>query len=190
MQPRTASHVRRRAPALAIASAIATTSATALAASAIYDFEAVPVGTSYHVGDTVAASHADIDFVPFQRKNLSWHSGGLGIIVESTTGEDFMDLNEISTRVRPDVDASFVRFEYRWMGGNVNLAVNGTLANVDEPVLLDDTVLGNCDVDVTKIVIPGGYRGVVTLTPHAGHDIDSFATGGVQYSIDDVRHDW
>jgi|JI8StandDraft_1071087.scaffolds.fasta_scaffold47661_2 hypothetical protein len=193
MQP-FVSRISRRAAVLGMASIVALGSGTALAANAIYNFTSLATGTTYVVGDVIAAANATIELTQFQWSNGTWTAGGIAEVVASTNAAGSapreLNLNNINVRVIPNTQATSATFKYAWFGGNVNLGVNGNLSNVLEPMLWNGIVLGGASVTVTQVNIAGGYRGTVTITPQAGTTIERFGTGGQEYYIDDVRHDW
>lgn len=97
-----------------------------------------------------------------------------------------LNLNNIMVRVTPDIPAAGAHYRYADLGGNVNLGVNGDFRNVADLILLDGTVVGGCDISVTKVNFFGGHRGEVEITPQAGVTIERFGVGGQEFYIDDV----
>jgi hypothetical protein len=190
----TSHRLTRRALALGGLCVAALASATALAANAIYNFTSLAAGTTYTVGDVIAAANATIELTQFQWSDGTWTAGGIATVVSSTNAAGSapreLNLNNINVRVIPNNPATSATFKYAWFGGNVNLGVNGNLSNVLEPMLWNGIVLGSASVTVTQVNIAGGYRGTVTITPQVGTTIERFGTGGQEYYIDDVRHDW
>ena len=190
----TSSRVSRRTLGLGLGAFIALASTTALAANAIYNFTSLASGTTYVVGDVVNAADATIELTRFQWDDGTWTAAGIATVVTSTTAAGSptkeLNLNNIMVRVIPDTPATSATYKYADLGGNVNLGVNGDHRNVGDLIALDGTVVGNCDITVTQVAIAGGHRGVVTITPQAGFDIDMFGVGGQEFYVDDVRHDW
>jgi hypothetical protein len=195
MQPTPSVRISRRSLGLGVGAFIALVSTTALAASAVYDFSSLAAGSTYHVGDIVNAADATIELTQFQWDDgTTWTAGGVATVVSSTNAAGSatkeLNLNNIMVRVIPDTPAVSARLKYAWFGGNVNLGVNGDHHNELEPMDLDGIVAGGCDITVTQVNIMGGYRGVITITPQAGNDIERFGVGGQEFYVDDVRHDW
>lgn len=159
-----------------------------------YNFSSLPTGSAYAVGDVVNAIDATIEFKQFQRSDNTWTANG-GAEVEMSTyanGSPTKELNltNIMVRVIPGTPAVSAQYKYADLdlsaNGNVNLGVNGDHRNVEQLIMLNGTVVGGCDISVTEVVIAGGQRGVVTITPQAGNTIQMFGVGGQEFYIDDV----
>ena len=164
--------------------------ATIAAALTCYDFSSF--AGSFVVGDVVAAANATITLHRFQWDNGIWTAGGVASVVASSfaagTPINELSLNNIMVRVTPDAPAAGARYLYAYLGGNVNFGVNGDFRNVGDLSALDGTVVGGCDISVTRVNFAGGYRGEVEIVPQAGVAIERFGVGGQEFYIDDVCH--
>jgi hypothetical protein len=166
-----------------------------LGGMASYNFSSLVAGTTYHFGDIVPTLNATIEVLKFQWIDGTWFAGGEAKVVTSSyangSAPHELNLNNINVRVIPNIPATSASFKFGWLGGNVNLGVNGILSNVIEPNLWNGIVLGGATVTVTiNQVFASGYNGTVTITPLAGNSLERFGTGGQEYFIDDVRHYW
>ena len=164
------------------------TAAHESAVSTCYNFSSF-AGT-FMVGDVVAATGATINFQQFQWSNGMWTAGGFGQVVASSVADgtpvNELDLNNIFMRVTPTTPSAGATYRYADLGGNVNFGVNGDFRNVADISTLDGTVIGGCDIMVTRTNIPGGYRGIVEINPLPGVMIDRFGVGGQEFFVDDV----
>jgi hypothetical protein len=160
------------------------------AVSTCYNFSSF--AGSFAVGDVVAAAGATISFIPFQWSNGMWTAGGIASVVASTfaggTPVNELNLNNIMMRVTPDTPSTGASYRYADLGGNVNFGVNGDFRNVADLNTLNGTVVGGCDITVTRTNFAGGYRGIVVITPQPGVTIDRFGAGGQEFYVDDVCH--
>jgi len=160
------------------------------AVSTCYNFSSF--AGSFAVGDVVAAADATISFIPFHWSNGMWTAGGTASVVASSfaggTPVNELNLNNIMVRVTPDTPSIGASYRYADLGGNVNFGVNGDFRNVADINTLDGTVVGGCDITVTRTNFLGGYRGIVEITPQPGVTIERFGAGGQEFYIDDVCH--
>jgi hypothetical protein len=162
----------------------------ALPAPTCYNFSSF--AGSFGVGDVVNTADATISFHQFQWDNGMWTAGGVASVVASSfaagTPVNELNLNNIMVRVTPDIPSTGASYRYADLGGNVNFGVNGDFRNVANLDALDGTVVGGCNISVTRTNFLGGHRGVVTIAPQAGVTIERFGVGGQEFYIDDVCH--
>ena len=158
------------------------------AVSTCYNFSSF--AGSFMVGDVVAATGATINFQQFQWSNGMWTAGGVASVVASTfaggTPVNELNLNNIFMRVTPNTPSTGASYRYADLGGNVNFGVNGDFRNVADISTLNGTVIGGCNVLVTRTNFPGGYRGIVEITPPPGVLLERFGVGGQEFFVDDV----
>jgi hypothetical protein len=164
---------------------------------ALYNFTSLAAGTTYHFGDIVPTANATVEVLKFQWSDGTWTAGGVAEVVTTQyangSAPHELNLNNINVRVIPNIPATYASFKYGYLGGNVNLGVNGILSNVSDPMQWNGIVLGGATVTVTITQgsqAAGQYSGVVTITPLVGNTLERFGTGGQEYFIDDVRHYW
>lgn len=167
-----------------------TTASHESAVTTCYNFSSF-AGT-FAVGDVVAATGATINFQQFQWSNGMWTAGGSASVVASTwaggTPVNELNLNNILMRVTPNTPSNGVNYRYADLGGNVNFGVNGDFRNVLDLDTLDGAVVGGCNIMVTRMNFPGGYRGIVEIMPQPGVMVDRFSVGGQEFFVDDVCH--
>jgi hypothetical protein len=160
------------------------------AVSTCYNFSSLT--GSFAVGDVFNAADVTASFLEFQFSSGLWTAVGTASAVTSSnaggTPVDELNLSNILMRVTPDTASTGVSYRYADMGGNVNFGVNGDFRNVADISSLDGTVVGGCDIMVTRTNIAGGYRGFVVITPQSGVTIERFAVGGQEFFVDDVCH--
>jgi hypothetical protein len=153
-----------------------------------YDFSSF--AGIFAVGDVINLADAVITFHQFQWVNFVWTANGSAEVVASNfaagTPTKELNLNNIMVRVTPDIPAAGAHYLYADLGGNTNFGVNGDFRNVGDLIALDGTMVGGCNISVTKI---GGnpHRGEVQITPQAGVTIEKFGVGGQEFYLDDVR---
>jgi hypothetical protein len=167
-----------------------TTATHESAVSTCYNFSSLT--GSFMVGDVVAATGATINLQQFQWSNGMWTAGGVATVFASTiaggTPVNELNVNNIFVRVTPDTPSAGVTYRYADLGGNINFGVNGDFRNVADISALDGTVVGGCDIMVTRMNFSGGYRGFVEINPQPGVMIERFGVGGQEFYIDDVCH--
>ena len=165
-----------------------TTATHESAVTTCYNFSSF-AGT-FAVGDVVMPAGATINFQQFQWANGMWTAGGSASVVATTwaggTPVNELNLNNILMRVTPNTPSNGVNYRYADLGGNVNFGVNGDFRNVGDLNTLDGTVVGGCDIMVTRMNFPGGYRGIVEIMPQPGVMIERFSVGGQEFFVDDV----
>lgn len=164
--------------ALCVGAFVSATPTTAHAAVRCFNFESIPAGTTFNIGDTSSIAPGEVRFVPLLP---SQPSTGFGRIVTSNFagGSSFQEinLNNIGMRLVLDDTCERATFLYDDHGGHVNFELNGQVTVVDD--LSDLNIPG---VTVTETAIAGGKRGRVTIVGA----IDSFGVGGQEFHADDV----
>lgn len=195
----TLSQLRSTLGAALVACLPLSAASVAHAAEACYDFEFLNAGTAYTVGSVIVGADAEIRLARFRWDNGQWTADGVATVVESTNAEgsaqNELNLNNIVTRIFPDVGATRAEFVYADFGGNVNFGVNGDFRNVANLAALDGSLVGGCRVSVTSgdILDAGvvvGTRGDVIVEPEQVATIDVFSVGGQEFYVDDVCHEW
>ncbi|MDD9965942.1 MAG: hypothetical protein OXR73_06965 [Myxococcales bacterium] len=167
-------------------------SAAPVSAQVCYDFEDLPVGTSYEVGDVVTTPDTTTTLNQFQWSNGLWTDEGVATVVPSNnalgSGSQELNLNNINMRVFGHVPPGEVRFRYADLGGNVNFGVNGDFVNVGNLSALDGTVQGGCLIEVVWLSGPSGESGRVRVSPLDVQAAAVVAVGGQEFYVDDFCH--
>jgi len=162
-----------------------TAACAAPAAASCLKMEGPAPGTTAGVGPLVALPDGNVNLVPFQWSSGIWTAAGVATIVVSNWAAGSpvqeMNLNNISLQVLPAPAVATATFNYADFGGNVNLRVNGALANVADLSAVP-AVLGGVGVVVTRINLFGYHFGTVTLNGV----INGFTVGGQEFFVDDV----
>ena len=91
-----------------------------------------------------------------------------------------LEVNNATAVFELSSPASNIEIKLGEYGGNVNLRVNGMLAN--EPDFMAITSLGGATVTHSVTAVPGGYMDVMTISG----SISSIGIGGQELWIDDV----
>jgi uncharacterized repeat protein (TIGR01451 family) len=151
--------------------------------AATIDFEDLPLGDEYEVGDTFTTSGIPVNVEPFQWSNGIWTSNGYTKVVNGGhaggAGNE-MVVNNVNLDFgfgTPIESFSLLFGEY---GGNLNIEVNGDLRNFENLDGIDGLTIGG--VGVSVIGGSGGDKGHLILTGA----IEQFAIGGQEFYIDDV----
>lgn len=180
---------------LAIISALAIIGSNSAHAAGCEHFDTIPVGTEYRVGDTIPYPAGNVTFQRFKWSNGTFTTGGYATVVDQFThnahgiASPELNLNNIKAHWVMDPEpASLFYMKYSDSGGNVNLYINGFLANVDNLSQLNGRTIGGVEVEVSQVNEANqngqytGMHGTVTLVG----EIERFGIGGQEFRIDDV----
>ena len=147
-------------------------------------FEDLTLGTIYIVGQTFTTSGIPITVKQFQRGNGTWTSDGDTTVVNAgLAGGSGNELNVNNVNLDFDIPVpvtgcSLLFGEY---GGNCNIKINGDFLNFANLADINGLTIGG--VNVSVINGGGNDAGSLTLTG----TINSFAIGGQEFFIDDVK---
>jgi len=152
------------------------------------DFEDLPLGTQYHVGDTFTDSGIVIAVQKFQWGNLEWCNGNCGYTEVSDNSSWCWPGGSGQHMVVNNVNLNFtVAFSWEGLsllfgeyGGNLNIEINGDFRNFENFQDIDGDIIGGVDVSVVNGF--GNDRGSLNLSG----TINSFTIGGQELCIDDV----
>jgi plastocyanin len=143
-----------------------------------------PPGPSYAVGDSFTEEAVTLNAKPFQWSDGTDFSGGKATQVSSNLAHGSlskeMQLNNIT--LAADFSSATVQtltVAYGEYGGNVNLWLNGSLANTNDFGDLDGTALGGVAI---KVIPTTPEYGEIQLTGI----ISQFGIGGQELFIDDL----
>jgi len=146
------------------------------------EFEDPPYPQSYSYGDFFADSGAIIELGEFFWLPTGSTTGGSCNVDNSQiSGGTGQDVNSNNINLDFDFGDSYVRLDllYADLGGNVNLSVNGVLANVANITDLHGTTLGGALIVVQPPLVNKGQLIVTGV-------ISDFAIGGQELWIDHV----
>jgi hypothetical protein len=146
------------------------------------DFEDLPYPHSYSYGQFFVDSGAIIELGEFFWFPTGSTTGGsCPVDNRQLSGGTDQDVNSNNINLDFDFGEPFVRLDllYTDYGGNVNVRVNGALANVADIASLHMTTLGGASIVLQG---PSGSTGQLIVTG----DISTFAIGGQELWIDHV----
>jgi hypothetical protein len=146
------------------------------------EFDGVPAGTTYVVGDTFTDAGVTMSLERFQWGNLVWTDTGHAFVdvnqMAGHAGQD-LNLNNINLRLRSETCIAGISLRFGEYGGNVNLDVNDNFHNVENFMDLHGVVVGGVLVQVTDL---GGGKGRLDLIGN----IKSLAVGGQELWVDHI----
>ena len=147
------------------------------------DFEDLPPGSKYEVGNTFQSSGVEISVERFQWSNGQWTDSGFAEIddqgLAGGTGQD-IHVNNVNLRFDFGVPCRGLSFLFGEYGGNLNIEINDDFRNFENLADIDGATIGGVEVSVA-----GGFgndKGIVELSGV----ITSFAVGGQELWIDHV----
>ena len=145
------------------------------------DFEDLPLGKEYRVGDVFIDSEVTITVQRFQWINGQWQTDGF-TKVENTgraggSGQE-MFVKSVNLDFNFGCTCDTLTLLFGEYGGNLNIRINGAFKNFQNFVDLNGTTLGN----VLVLVASGQNKGSLSFVGK----IDSFAIGGQELWIDHV----
>jgi len=146
------------------------------------DFEDLPLGGEYHVGDSFVDSGVVIAVEHFQWGNGQWTDGGYAKVEnEGLAGSSGQEMAVNNVNLRFDFgDSSYTGLSLRYgeYGGNINIEINGDLRNVAD---FSDVMspVGGVHVSTGNL---GNGMGALVLSG----TINSLAIGGQELWIDHI----
>ena len=154
------------------------------ASATVVDFEDLSLGATYNVGDSFTTSG-----VVITGQEFFWLPSGsttVGFVEVENSGLAGGAGNELHTN---NINLSFdfgiiltgLALQYGEFGGNINLEINGSLANVENFVNIPAN-LGGTSVFTFDTGTPGQSSGAMFVTG----TINSFKIGGQELWIDNV----
>ncbi len=150
----------------------------------LVDFEDLPPGAVYHVGDNIAASGFGVSVLPFQWSDGNWTSDG-SALVDNTgdAGGSGNELNVNNVNIRFDLSAcrpGLLTLLFGEYGGNINLEINGEFHNKPDFQNLNGQYVGGVLVSVTSL---GSGKGILKLEG----PVADFTVGGQELFIDNIE---
>ncbi|UCF44048.1 MAG: PEP-CTERM sorting domain-containing protein [Planctomycetota bacterium] len=156
------------------------------AEAVVVDFEDMTPAT-YNVGNSFTTSGVVVTAEQFQWSGGTWYAGGSAHIQSSTNagGAGYeIHTNNINLSFDFGLPCDGLSLQYGEYGGNINLEINGSLANVENFANLPAT-LGGTSIFVLDTGTPGQSTGAMFVIGVVGN-IDSFKIGGQELWIDNV----
>lgn len=148
-------------------------------------FEDLSVGSRFSVGQQFVDADITMELQPFVLSNGQPTTNGFALVDDAGnaggTGHD-LRLNNANVAFQLKRASSLLTIQFGEYGGNVNLTINGKLANVADFGLLDGTTLGDVAIAVTNV------SGPVAVLQLSG-PVEELAIGGQELWIDDVEVD-
>ncbi|MBL1137790.1 MAG: hypothetical protein HND46_20960 [Chloroflexi bacterium] len=146
-----------------------------------FEFERLPLGMTYHVGDNFAVTGATVEAQEFQ-----WADGTLFPDGEATVENGGMaggsgseiHTNNINLQFKLDTPVDGLILLYGAYGGNLNLEINGDFINTPDFPSLHGSSLGGVNIYVDDI---NGTLGRLILEG----TIEYFRIGGQEFWFDD-----
>jgi hypothetical protein len=157
------------------------------AEAVVVDFEDLSLGGTYNVGDTFTTSGVVVTAEQFQWSGGTWHAGGSAAVENggaAGAGGYEVHTNNINLSFDFGLPCDGLSLQYGEYGGNINLAINGNLANVENFANLPAT-LGGTSIFVLDTGIPGQSTGAMFVIGVVGN-INSFEIGGQELWIDNI----
>ena len=155
------------------------------AEAVVVDFEDMVLGATYNVGDSFTTSGVVVTAEQFQWSGGTWYAGGSAAVQNSAYAggagyEVFANNINLSFDFGSPCDGVSLMYADRGgPGGNINLEINGSLANVDLFSNLP-TSLGGVSVFTTL-----GDTGALFVIGVVG-TVNSFKIGGQELCIDNI----
>ncbi len=162
---------------------------TGTAWAAFPSFDDLAVGTTYAVGDTFTSDGVLVKLDAFQWANGNWTNGGEARVTTDLWAHgsaNELNTNNINARynfvdsVGPQPSITLLFGEY---GGNINFAVNGDFANIDNFIDVDGVWLGGCSISVVSGGL-GNDHGVLKISAGPDDLIEELTIGGQELAVD------
>ncbi|MCA9473281.1 MAG: hypothetical protein KC594_14565 [Nitrospira sp.] len=162
-----------------------------------YDFNDLPVGSQYHLGDTVNAQHSVATLKQFyvSENQPSQQANQVAEVVSSNIpqgGAPSLKLYSINVQLTPTSPVEGVRLKYAENTGGAyvqNFEVNGQKHVLQGGLFqLNNRRIGNTEIFVTANQGGGNFIvGTLEIRAKPGTSIASFSIGGnSQFFVDDV----
>ncbi|MEL7045193.1 MAG: DUF6519 domain-containing protein [Pseudomonadota bacterium] len=150
-------------------------------------FENLELGSEFRVGDSFTEAGVLITGETFVWGNGTEFGGGFARVDDgnnsSSTGQD-MGTNNINLNFALPTPFSNALLDFGEFGGNINLRINGELANVNGMAALDGLTLGGVSVSVV-FTDESQVRGRLVMQADA-QPIASLSVGGQELWLDNV----
>lgn len=150
---------------------------------ACIDFEGLPDGEFYLVGESFTDSGVTMKVEQFQWSIGIWFAGGIAEVgTQGQAGHTGQELNLNNVNLSFDFRqcVGLLTLSFGEYGGNLNISINGDFRNFENMADIDGMVVGGVNVSVT-----GGFGGDSgTLSLHG--EVASLAVGGQELWIDHV----
>jgi hypothetical protein len=147
------------------------------------DFEDLPLGTVYGVGDVFVTSGVQVAGSDFQWGSGDWTSDGFAEVGNAGdaggSGQE-MIVNNLLLKFDFGGPVAGLRLRFGEYGGNLNIDINGEFVNFENFADINGAVIDGVSVSVVNGL--GNDQGILTLVG----TINSFAIGGQELVIDDV----
>jgi len=149
------------------------------------DFEDLPVGAAYHVGDIITTMGVNQIMVrDFQWNTGTWTDKGVASVgnagLAGGSGHE-ISVNNVNLDFRLDVPVTGLSLLFGEYGGNLNISVNSNFRNFENFADIDGLTIGGVHIKVVNGA--GNDMGSLHLTGM----ISQFFIGGQELLIDEVK---
>jgi len=146
------------------------------------DFEAIPHPTSFAVGNVFVEDGVNMIVTPFTwSSGIVFAGGSANTAITGSAGHAGHDMNTNNVNIRFNFNQAVNRVvlylgEY---GGNMNISINGAMANLSGILGMGTFILGGVEVNVLTL---SATNGIILLKGN----VNDFYIGGQEFFIDHV----
>jgi hypothetical protein len=148
------------------------------------DFDDIPLGATYNLGNTFITSGIPIRLERFQWSNGTWTDTGFTrVVAQGRAGGAWKELavNNVNLAFGIDVPVTGLSLLFGEYGGNLNIRINGDFRNFINFTDIDGLNIGNVHASVVNSL--GADTGILRLIGQ----IHDFAVGGQELFIDGLQ---
>ncbi|MGA1824844.1 MAG: hypothetical protein ACMUIP_09275 [bacterium] len=156
------------------------------------DFEDLPLGHQYYVGDSLTSAGIPMEVGPFEWSNGIWtYDGYIQVVDDECPVGSGNKLWFNNANLKIDFSAAGVALPRTLAltfydgGGNNNIEINGVFKNFENFCDIDGSIIDG--VEVSVISCPTN-QGILRLTAQSASAISFFAIGGQELCIDDIKY--
>ena len=142
-------------------------------------------GDTYHVGDTITTSQAEIVVEQFQGSDGTWTNTGTARVDDRNyargSGND-LNARDVNLNFQFDYPIDKISLKFGELGGNNNIRVNGVFQNVGNLISLNGNSIAGIQITVNANQEGNNWYGTLELNGN----INEFVIGGQELWLDDV----
>jgi hypothetical protein len=155
----------------------------AQATAGIVTFEDLPLRDVIHYGVCLFTEGVGIPIRAYQSPDGQWTTDGTATVVDGPFSGQALSTGSVNLEFLFWSSLTDLTLDYKYSGGNVNLQVNGVLANVSDFTQLNGGTLGGVNITVND---DGGYPPASVGELILSGPITSFIIGGQELELDNV----